>query len=137
MEKKYKAILFIVGLSIALIYLQYCREPNVCSTKIESFDNGYYENISIVSNKVYFFDKENFAEQLIQKVRNNTLKNVLFSYDLQGYPNGLYISVYINDLSYSKGNCSFVITYLQDIKYDFQYNIKDNPEKFVLEVKPR
>lgn len=137
MKKNHIAILCIIGLLSIISYLQCGREPGVCSTKIESFDDGYCEKVSIVPNKIYLFDKEKFAEKIIQDIRDNTLTDVIFSYDIQGFPNGIYISVYANKSAYRKGNCSFEITYLQqDTKYSFQYNIKDNPEKFILEVCP-
>ncbi len=134
MKRMYTIIICIIGIFTVLTYLQWGREPYVCDTRIECFNSGYFENISIVSNKICFFNKEKFAEQLIQKIGDNTIKNVRFSYDLQGYPNGLYISVYMNSYSYQKGICNFEIIYLQDIRYDFYYNIKDNPEKFILKI---
>lgn len=136
MRKKHMAILCIVGLLTTISYLQYGREPDVCGTKIESFVDGYYEKVSIVSNKIYLFNKEAFARQIVREIRDNTLKNVMFSYDLQGYPNGLFISVYMNKSAYREGKRNFEITYLQDTKYGFQYNIKNSPDKFALEISP-
>ena len=65
---------------------------------------------------------------------DNSLKGILFSYDINGYPNGLYVTVYLNESSCRSGNSSFKISYTQDIQNGFRYNIKDNPEKFVLEI---
>ena len=52
MRKKHMAILCMIGLLATITYLQYGRESDVCGTKIESFVDGYYEKISITSNKM-------------------------------------------------------------------------------------
>lgn len=134
MKRKYIILLSIIGIPILLAYLLYGREHKVCNTRVQIFESGYYENISIISNRIYFFDKEEFAEQLILKIADNSLKDVRFSYDIRGYPNGLYITVYKSNYSFKNGNSSFRISYLQDLGHDFEYNIKDNSEKFVLEI---
>lgn len=85
---------------VFLGYLQWGREPKAGNTRIERFDGGYYENISIIANSLYIHDKESFAEQIIQKITNNKLNGVMFSYDVQGYPNGLYITFYMDEVSY-------------------------------------
>lgn len=119
---------------LSLVYLQWEREIEGCDTSVESFDIGYFEHVSVISNRLCVFDKENFAEQVIQEITNNSLKGILFSYDIQGYPNGLHITVYMNDYDYRNGKSRFEISYSQDKEYCFRYNIKDNPEKFTLEI---
>lgn len=119
---------------VSLAYTQWGREVEGSNTRIEIFNDGYLERVSITSNSICILDKENFAEQVIQKISNNSLKGIMFSYDIQGYPNGLYITVYMNNASYNIGKSKFEISYLQNSEYGFQYNIKDNPEKFTLEI---
>jgi hypothetical protein len=137
MKKKNLALVLITIFISVPIYLQYWRMTEGYSSIVESSKNGYIENVSIVSNKLFITNKEKFAEQIIQDITDNTLKGIMFSYDIQGYPNGLYITVYMNNASYNSGKSSFEISYSQDRKYGFQYNIKDNPEKFTLKIIPQ
>ena len=104
------------------------------SSTIESFCNGNVENVSIVSHRIFISDKEEFSREVIQMIIDNSLKGILFSYDVNGYPNGLYITVYLNESSCRSGNSSFKISYTQNIQNGFRYNIKDDPEKFVLKI---
>ncbi len=104
------------------------------SSTVESFSNGYIENVSILSYKMFIPDKEDFARQVIQIITDNSLKGMLFSYDVDGYPNELNITVYLNESSCRNGNSVFRISYTQDQQFNFMYNIKDNPEKFTLEI---
>ena len=112
------------------------NEPQIegYSSTIESFKNGYVQDVSIVSHRIFIQDKEEFSREVIQMIIDNSLKGILFSYDINGYPNGLYVTVYLNESSCRSGNSSFKISYTQDIQNGFRYNIKDNPEKFVLEI---
>lgn len=112
------------------------NEPQIdgYSSTIESFKNGYVQDVSIVSHRIFIPDKEEFAREVIQMIIDNSLKGIMFSYDVNGYPNGLYITVYLNESSCRSGNGSFKISYTQNIENGFRYNIKDNPEKFVLEI---
>ncbi len=87
-----------------------------------------------MSHRIFIPDKEEFSREVIQMIIDNSLKGILFSYDINGYPNGLYVTVYLNESSCRSGNSSFKISYTQDIQNGFRYNIKDNPEKFVLEI---
>lgn len=119
---------------LLLSYLQWGRELNICNSRIDSFDGGYYENISLIANSIYIFDKEEFAEQIIQDIIDNSLKDILFSYDIHGYPNGLHITVYMNEYARKNGKSSFEISYSQDSSYNSTYNMKDNPDKFKLSI---
>lgn len=104
------------------------------SSTIESFKNGYVQDVSIVSHRIFILDKEKFAREVIQMIIDNSLKGIMFSYDIKGYPNGLHITVYLNEASFRNGNSDFEIYYIQDGSYGFMYNIKDDPEKFVMEI---
>ncbi|MEY8484985.1 hypothetical protein AALD74_24705 [Lachnospiraceae bacterium 48-21] len=104
------------------------------SSTIESFSNGYIQDVSIVSHRIFIPDKEEFAKEVIQMIIDNSLKGIMFSYDVNGYPNELHITVYLNEAACRSGNSSFKISYTQDIQNGFMYNIKDDPEKFVLEI---
>ena len=104
------------------------------SSTIESFRNGYVQDVFILSHRIFIPDKEEFAREVIQMIIDNSLKGILFSYDINGYPNELHITVYLNEAAHRSGNSSFKISYTQDIQNGFRYNIKDDLEKFRLEI---
>lgn len=104
------------------------------SSTIESFSNGYIQDVSIVSYRIFIPDKEEFAREVIQMIIDNSLKGIMFSYDINGYPNELHITVYLNEAACRSKNSSLEISYTQDIQNGFMYNIKDDPEKFMLEI---
>lgn len=112
------------------------NEPQIegYSSTVESFSNGYIENVYILSHRIFIPDKEEYSREVIQMIIDNSLNGIKFSYDINGHPNGLYITVYLNESSCRNGNSSFKISYTQDIQNGFRYNIKDDPEKFVLEI---
>ena len=133
--KKLQILLFIIFVDfILLICLQNGREIEGYSSTIESFRNGYVQDVSILSHRIFIPDKEEFARDVIQVIIDNSLKGILFSYDINGYPNEFHITVYLNEAAYRSGTSSFKISYTQDRQYGFMYNIKDNPEKFLLEI---
>lgn len=80
MKKKRFVIVLIIIFISAPIYLQYGRVAEGYSNIVESSEGGYIENISIVSNKLFITNKEKFAEQIIQKITDNSLKGIMFSY---------------------------------------------------------
>lgn len=134
MKKKTFALALIIIFISVSIYLQCGRSTEGYNSIVENSDNGYVENISTVSNKLFITNKEKFAELIIQDITDNTLKGIMFSYDIQGYPNGIYITVYMNDHDYRNGKSCFMISYLQNDRYNEKYNIKDDPEKFTLKI---
>lgn len=122
------------ALAILLVgYLQYGRDVTVCSSNLTNFSDGNTEDITIMANKLYIFDKEKFAEHLLQRCVNNSFKEVRFSYDLNGYPNEVQISVYVNRMLWKLKKKAFEIHYISDGLFD--YNIADNPEMFRVEIK--
>lgn len=131
--KKITVIIFSLIVIVIIYYLQFSREDEVYNTYIESFKNGYCDNINVIANKLIILDKEKFAEESVKKCINNTYKGVMFSYDL-GYPNELTIQVYLSESDLKSGKEYFSIYYIQDKKYNYKYNIKDNPEKFEIKI---
>lgn len=138
MERKIFKIIFIVGITfiiITAIYLQWGRDMEICNTRPKTSKNAYFEKITLIANKLYIHDKYEFAETVIQKCVDNAWKEVRFSYDIAGYPNELCIDVYINNYAFEhRQTASFRITYSQASKFNYKYDIKDNPEKFTITI---
>lgn len=114
-------------------YLQWGRNVSVRNTISTSLNEGRTEYITIVANKVYIWDKEEFGRRMIANCIDNSFRNVRFSYDV-GYPVEIRMEVYTNETTRKLGIKCCDIQYTQDRESGYRYNIKDNPEKFVLTV---
>lgn len=124
-----------LGIIILFFYFQWGQEMEICNSTSETAENYYSLNITIVANKIYIADKQEFAELVIQKCVTNNWNEMRFSYDLSGYPNELCADVYMNNYAYEHGRkANFRIIYSQDSKYHYKYNIKDNPDKFAITI---
>ena len=111
MKKKYAICGLIISFVAIVIYLQFGREEMIVNTRIDSFEGGYDEEVCIVANKVFIWDKERYAEELVERIIQNEFKNVRFSYDIVGYPKKIRISVYNNKLAY-RHNKKVLILYI-------------------------
>ena len=129
-------IIFCVLFTIVLIIfgLQFGRDVSVVSTQIESFDGGYIERVDIIANKLFIVDKEKFAKNLIKRCRKNNFKKVVFSYDINGFPNELHLTIYNNKYQRKHGESTFQVTYEQRSGEKFAYDIKNDPDKFRLKI---
>ena len=58
-------------------------------------DNDYM--LQIVANRYKIKDEEEFAWELFDMCRENSYRSILFSYDLEGYPNDLIMDIYWNE----------------------------------------
>lgn len=131
--RKRKVIMIVVGfLAIGILgYLQYGRDVSVYGSRGHTFGNGSTMEITIIANRLFIHDKEEFAEQMLQRCVDNSFHEVRFSYDMNGYPNELSISVYMNPTMWKMKKRAFQIQYEQDLEY--QYDIKDGIDKFKVE----
>lgn len=134
--KKYSIRIIIICIFFGIIsfsfYLQWGQEMEICNTTSETANNYYSLDITIIAHRLYIRDKEKFAESAIQKCVENSWKDIRFSYDLSGYPNELNIDVYMSNCAYHSHKMAFTIVYSQD--NNFEYNIKDNPDKFTIKL---
>lgn len=132
MRKHFVAAAVFLVLFAILIYLQYGRNVSVVNSNL-SLSGGFYEQrLTIVANKIFITDKEQFAEEIIERTIDNSFPDMMFSYDITGYPNRIEISVYTNELSRKLFEKNFMVFFESDVDYD--YNIKDNPEYFRLRI---
>lgn len=101
-------------------------------TRIVAETYGVIEYISVVTNTAKVTDQEACAEEIIEHCINNDFQSVRFSYDRGGYPVELHAEVYLTQEDMRNGTPVFTMDYVQDEGDDYQYNIKDHPEKFRL-----
>ena len=103
-----------------------------CVSSFES--NGDYRLIIIVNEKE-INDKEVLALELIEMVRNNEFKTIMFSYDVNGYPVGLQMDVYLTEEDWKdKEVDSYMkVSFKQENIVD-GYNIVEHYNKFQLNI---
>lgn len=130
MKKRIVAMAVIICIIIGFPYLQYGCDVNVTSSMNFSSGNYYEMKFTVVANKLFIIDKQRFAEEMIERCIDNDFHDIKFSYDMMGYPNRLQINVYLNEFSKSH----FTILYMTESGNGMGYNIKDNPDKFVITV---
>ena len=117
--------------NLEYIYESAENEPDcvVCS----DFDGEYH--LTVIAKKNEIEDKELFARELIERVRDNSFKSILFSYDEKGYPIGLQMTVYLTEEDWHNGNIEPYI----EVKFRQEnilngYNIVEHFEQFRIEV---
>lgn len=113
-------------------YSQENKEMDIYYTHATTFGNYYKENITIIANKPRIEDIQLYAEEIIEKCRNNDFKTILFSYE-KSIPNELYATIYLNEKDVKKGNAVFSLSYKQE-RLNSEYNIVEHPEKFSLKI---
>ena len=104
-----------MGILICIIaflgYLQYGCEEQAVNTMVRTSDTFYKQEFDVIANKLFIWNKEKYAEELIEKAVENKYRNVRFSYDITGYPNEIIISVYNTEWPYQHNCMTFQIMY--------------------------
>ena len=130
MKRRIVAMAVIICMITGFLYLQYGRDVKVISSMNFSSGNYYEMEFTVVANKLFIIDKQRFAEEMIERCIDNNFHDIKFSYDMMGYPNRLQINVYLNEFSKSH----FTILYMTESENGMDYNIKDNPDKFMISI---
>lgn len=116
--------------ALTLFYLQNGREMKVYSSHSFQFDNYHTCTLNIILNQLYISDENSCAEEILDHCKNNTFKNILFSYDAS-IPNELNITVYLSERHLKNHTPSFSFTYTQTSTDECErYNILEHPEQF-------
>lgn len=130
MKRRIVAMAVIICMITGFLYLQYGRDVKVTSSMNFSSGNYYEMEFTVVANKLFIIDKQRFAEEMIERCIDNNFHDIKFSYDMMGYPNRLQINVYLNEFSKSH----FTILYMTESEKGMDYNVKDNPDKFMISI---
>lgn len=132
MRKRFVVVAVFLVLFATLIYLQYGRDVSVVNSNLSLSGEFYEQRLTIVANKLFITDKEQFAKEMIERTIDNSFRDMMFSYDIPGYPNRIEISVYRNELSRKLFEKNFTVFFESDM--DYNYNIKDKPEHLRLRI---
>lgn len=92
--------ILLIGIILLIIYMQFGRDEKVVNSMVKSGNEYCEQEIIIVANKIAIIDGDNYSKTIIEKVENNNLKNIKFSYDLMNNLQRIKIVVYCNELAY-------------------------------------
>lgn len=132
-RKILKPLLLILVLVIVFSYLQYGRTEQVTNSYSSSSAGIRDEHLTIVANKLFIINKEQYANELINKALTDRLNRFCFSWDM-GIPHSIKIDVYLTKIAKRNGNIAYTIIY-QPIDNNTSCNVIDNPEKYTLQIK--
>ena len=103
-------------------------EPDV----ISSIKMNQDEMLTVVANRNQIEDKEEFAELLLKKCKENSFQSVKFSTD-SGYATSLNLRVYLWEDEIEGPDPVMVVEY-KPVEWGKDYDIVNDPEKFQMYV---
>ena len=103
-------------------------EPDV----ISSIKVNQDEMLTVVANRNQIEDKEEFAELLLKKCKENSFQSVKFSTD-SGYSTSLNLRVYLWEDEIEGQEPVMVVEY-KPVEWGKDYDIVNDPEKFQMYV---
>ena len=126
-------IILLLGVSIMTGCSMSETQSDAPDCVISNSSNDDY-SLTIIANREEIEDKEAFAKELIEQVRNNGFKTIMFSFEETGYPTSLDMTVYLNENDWKSHNDPFMkVTFRQENAVD-GYNIVEDYDKFQLAI---
>ncbi len=120
-----KKILIIVTCLLTILYLQFGASPTLNQSTINHTADHYELHLIVTANKLCILNREKVAELFVQKTFRNDFKDMHLSYDVHGYPDKIFMTVYSNYITKFLDIPAFSFRYTQELPY--QYNIIENP----------
>ena len=111
---------------------------DILSSHNTTSSNWYELSINIIADKDTVSDRDVCSNEIIQHILDNDFHSTRFSYDLNGYPNKVTVTVFTSEKNFKKGNAAYSFDYVTDFNtenVDVQNNIKDNPDEFEIQYK--
>lgn len=128
MKKRFIIGFVFVSIITIFTYLQFGRDVTAKNSISNVSANYYEQNLTVIANRLFIYDKKKFAEQILERCLDNSFHDIMFSYDITGYPNRIYVSVYTNSLTYNLGIETF------NIQYESSSNESENIAKTYINV---
>lgn len=125
-------ILLLIGAIFLIGFTKNTTQSDIPDCVVSNTFNDEYSLI-IIANQDKIEDKETFAKQLIEQVRNNDFKTILFSYDEVGYPTKLEMTVYLNEEDWQNHNSIMRVSLTQQNVLD-NFNIVEHLDKFQMKL---
>ena len=98
---------------------------------VSSMSSDNWQYLKVVANSDRIEDKEAFAREVVQMCREYSFHTIRFSTDINGYPRGLTITVYLNRRGVEKNEPVCEIDFRTE-EYREDWDIKNNVEHFQL-----
>lgn len=98
---------------------------------VSSMSSDNWQYLKVVANSDRIEDKEAFAREVVQMCRENSFHTIRFSTDINGYPRGLTITVYLNRRGVERNEPVCEIDFRTE-EYREDWDIKNNVEHFQL-----
>lgn len=135
-KRFFRAILLILGVA-GMFY--YCMENSGeweeshsgIPDAVSSMSSNNRQYLKVVANSDRIEDKEAFAREVVQMCRENSFHSIMFSTDINGYPSGLSITVYLNQKGVEKNESVCEIEFRTET-YREDCDIKNDVEEFQL-----
>lgn len=115
MKRKLFLIILCMLFALGFFYLQYSRNPTVCNVVTNADSSGYTATLTINANKLFIGDQSKLQQDLINHIIYNDFKNMMFSYDIMGYPKEFTVTVYTNAWAKKLGIPAFTFRYAPNI----------------------
>ena len=100
------AIVICISVVMMVIYLQFGRNLDVCSSYGMRGSNYYEKNITILANKLFILNEKNCKKEIIQRCKDNNFNSIRFRFD-GGMPDKWRVTVYANCIALKLRDESF------------------------------
>ena len=127
------ALIFLIMFLIVGFYLQYGRDMDVYNSYVFSVGSHNEQNLKIVANKLWIKDKRKYADEILERCRNNSFNSIDFCYDWY-VPNSLYVEVYLSKYHVVFDKIEMEFKYYPQNNDDSISNIIMSKEKYKLEL---
>lgn len=111
-------------------------EMDIVASHSMTADNWYKLDISIIVDEETASNKEACSKEIIQHILDNDFHSIRFSFDISGYPNEVSADIFISEKNAKEGKTTYSFKYITNFNTnntDTQNNIKDNPDKFIIQ----
>ena len=121
-------------LLVAMLLVSGCGQKHTAGEPdvISSIKTNRDEMLTVVANRDKIEDKEEFANLLIEKCKDNSFQSIKFSTD-NGYATSLDISVYCWKDEIDGQDPVMVVEY-KPVEWGKDYDIMHDPDKFELYI---
>lgn len=127
------ALIFLIVFFTIGFYLQYGRDMDVYNSYVFNVGSYNEQNLKIVANKLWIKDKRKYADEILERCRNNSFNSIDFCYDYYA-PNSLYVEVYLSKYHVVFDKIEMEFKYYHQNDDDSISNIIMSKEKYQLEL---
>ena len=133
-----KRLLILAGILILLIFLLRVyghkdQELTGVPDAVSSTVSGGTCSLTVTANAERISDREAFAREVVRMCRENSFRSLRLSTDIAGWPERVYITVYLHREDAGKEQPVMRIPY-EPAESGAECNIKDDPDKYILSI---